>query len=388
MNKRSLILISVLILISASLFFFLKLPQTNKQLSEELEPTLRLTVSDLLSENGSSGFDYALHPRPFVFPQDHGPHPTFRNEWWYITGNLFDKNQNRFSYQLTFFRQALTPVNQQHSWKNNTITMAHFALSNHQTGQFIAREKWGRDGAGVAGAQSKPFRVWLDDWSIQSMTNNNDSIFPITLHAKNETQSLQLTLSAQKPITLQGKQGLSQKSEKPGNASYYYSFTRLNTTGTFSEKQQTYKVQGHSWLDREWSSSALSKDQQGWNWFAFHLANGDDLMFYQLLQKDGTTSPFSDGIIVTNTQKKIHLSEQHITLIPLQYWRNKLGQLFPVKWKMKIHHPDDNADWIIQAPINNQWLNLSVSYWEGAIDVLENKNQQTAGYGFLEMTRK
>lgn len=348
--------------------------------------TFTLDASKLLSDDVADGFEKALGSRTLVFPEDHGPHPGFRNEWWYITGHLFDDAQNRYGYQLTFFRRRLSANGAQQGWQNNTITMAHFAVSDHKNGRFIAREKFGRDGANVAGAQSSPFRVWLDDWSIQSADPTDDTIFPLTLHAKNELLSLTLTLTAKKPLTLQGNNGFSKKGEHAGNASHYYSFTRLNATGTLLYQQQHRSVSGISWMDREWGTGVLSKHQQGWDWLALQLSNGDDVMFFQIRRDDGTLNPFSSGIVVKANNQTIALARQHVQLTPLQYWKNRYGQRFPIKWQMQIEHADYRNSWIIQTPLPHQFLDLSVRYWEGAVDVIDGDNQQPVGLGFLEMT--
>jgi predicted secreted hydrolase len=347
--------------------------------------TSGMSIQQLLAGDNNQGFSRAIATKDFQFPKDHGPHPDYRNEWWYLTGNLEDENKNRFSYQLTFFRRALTVSNStENGWLDSNIYMAHFALSNHQTGEFIAREKFGRNGAGVAGAQSMPFHVWLDDWEIIS-TNTSGNIFPLTLRAKNEHYVLDLLLNPRKPLVLQGDKGLSQKSYESGNASYYYSFTRLDSRGTLIHNNNAKHLKGNSWLDREWSTSALSKQQQGWDWFSLQLDDGRDVMFYQLREKNGNSSPFSSGVLVDVEGGTLTLDNQHVTLTPVEYWQYKQSS-YPIKWQLQIRHPQFQRDWIISAPIQNQHLKLSVSYWEGAIDVIDQATNTNLGHGFLEMT--
>jgi predicted secreted hydrolase len=380
-NKGSILTICVLITV---LLIVAVIP--NDRTDRAQSPTQAMNVSTLLANNNSNLFEKAEPDHRLIFPRDHGPHDMFRNEWWYITGNLFDESKQRYGFQLTFFRRLLSPSQKDNRWQDNTITMAHFALSDHKTGQFFSAEKLGRSGAGVAGAQLSPFKVWLDDWQISSIATAGDQFFPLKLKAKSAELSLELTLTELKPITLQGVQGYSQKSEDPNNASYYYSFTRLKTEGTLSYQEKNLAIEGYSWLDREWSTSALAKNQQGWDWFALQLNNGDDLMFYQIRHNDGTSSAFSSGIIVTNDHQKIPLTQSHVSLSATQHWTNRYGQRFPVQWQMTINHDLYHADWIIRSPIQDQFLDLSVRYWEGAIDVLDAKNHQPLGLGFLEMT--
>lgn len=371
MNKYTLAFAVVLVMIIAAL-----------AINQNSRPSsTTMSIQQLLAGNDNAGFSRAIEVKDFHFPKDHGPHPDFRNEWWYLTGNLEDENGLRYGYQLTFFRRALAASNStENGWMDNNVYMAHFALSNHQTGEFIAREKFGRNGAAIAGAQSTPFHVWLDDWEIIS-ANKDGSLFPLTLRAKNEKYTLDLSLTPEKPLVLQGDKGLSQKSREIGNASYYYSFTRLNSSGTLTDQNGSSHVNGYSWLDREWSTSALSKQQQGWDWFSLQLDDGSDVMFYQLREHDGTASPYSSGIVVNAHGDIITLDNKHVSLTPIEYWYQ-----YPIKWQLHIQHPQFKRHWIISAPIQNQLLQLSVSYWEGAIDIIDQATNKNLGYGFLEMT--
>ena len=56
------------------------------------------------------GFAQVVPGRAIVFPADHGPHPEFRVEWWYVTANLSDANGASYGVQWTLFRQAVRPA--------------------------------------------------------------------------------------------------------------------------------------------------------------------------------------------------------------------------------------------------------------------------------------
>ncbi|MEE8056276.1 MAG: lipocalin-like domain-containing protein [Pseudomonadales bacterium] len=395
------ILVLYCLLVPAGILAFLFLLNTD----DKKNSSGSMDVTTLLAGENNEGFSKAIKVRPFTFPADHGPHPNFRNEWWYITGNLWDENNTRYGYQLTFFRRGLVPQSnnkENHAqnnagWNDKNIYMAHFAISNHHTGEFIAREKLGRNGANVAGAIATPFHVWLDDWAIQS--ERDGSLFPLTLKAENSSLAIELTLDTDKPIVLQGNQGLSQKSAETGNASYYYSFTRLNTSGTLTQQPAStiepnssnkpatkqHTVHGSSWLDREWSSSALSREQQGWDWFALQLHSGEEVMFYRLRNKDGSASRFSSGVLVSADGHSIPLTAKSVTLTPIKYWQ-KGEHRFPIEWRIQIASNNLTRDWTISTPIKDQLLEVSVHYWEGAIDVVDSNSRAPSGYGFLEMT--
>ena len=173
--------------------------------------------------------------------------------------------------------------------------MGHFALTDVADNRHYHFERFSRGALGLAGAQATPFRVWLEDWAL---TGAEADLFPLRLRAREGDIALDLTLDAGKPVVLQGDRGLSQKSAEAGNASYYYSHTRMPTQGTVSIGGRNFTVSGASWLDREWSTSALGPDQSGWDWFALQLDDGRELMFYRLRRKDGGMDSFSTGTLV------------------------------------------------------------------------------------------
>ncbi|MEJ2086635.1 MAG: lipocalin-like domain-containing protein, partial [Acidobacteriota bacterium] len=245
----------------------------------------RLTLSGLLAGDDTEGYTRALEPRKFFFPDDHGPHPDFRNEWWYLTGNLSSADGREFGYQFTLFRNAISPRSpeRESDWATRQIFMAHFALTDVTGESFHAFERLSRGALGLAGVTTRPFRAWLEDWQIWA--DQEPPAF--RLRAGNDAVGLELDLDSAKPIVLQGDRGLSRKGREPGNASYYYSMTRMPTRGVVMLGLESYAVQGSSWLDREWSSSALEPTQSGWDWFALLLSDGLDLMIYQLRTRTG-----------------------------------------------------------------------------------------------------
>ena len=255
------------------------------------------SVTALLGGEDPGGFARATVPRAFRFPDDHGPHPEYRHEWWYFTGNLRTPGGRRFGYQLTFFRFALSPDPPARAsrWATNQAYMAHFALTDVEGRRFRPFERVGRGALGLAGATARPLRVWLDDWSAEGA---EASTLPIRLRAVEDGASIDLVLDTARPIVPQGDRGLSRKSAAPGNASYYYSMTRLATRGSVRVGGVSFPVEGNSWLDREWGTGSLEKGQTGWDWFALQLADGRDLMFYRLRGGDGLTDPFSAGTLV------------------------------------------------------------------------------------------
>ncbi|KIH76020.1 hydrolase [Geoalkalibacter ferrihydriticus DSM 17813] len=343
----------------------------------------RLSLSETLGAEEDEGYARALVPRPFVFPEDHGPHPEFKTEWWYYTGNLRDGAGRRFGYQLTFFRVALSPqsLDRPSEWGANQIYMGHFALSDIDGRQFFAAERFSRAALDLAGAQAAPFRVWLEDWQA----SGEDQTFPMRLQAGDGQTTIDLSLSQGKPLVLQGEAGLSRKSAADGNASYYYSFTRLPTQGQVRIDGQTFTVSGDSWLDREWSTSALAPDQQGWDWFALQLDDDHELMFYQLRLQDGGSDPASKGIWVTPDGTGRLLRRDDVELQVLKTWHSPRGGTYPAQWKLKV--PGENLELTVTPLLADQELDVSIRYWEGAVWVEGRRaGRKISGRGYVELT--
>ena len=267
-----------------------------------------LSLAVTLGGTDTAGYARALEARDFRFPADHGPHPDFKTEWWYVTGHLTSESGRRFGYQLTLFRSALAPsaAASESVWSTRQAYMGHFAVSDIDGDAFYARERFARGAAGLAGATGDPLRVWLEGWSLEG-TGKGDG-FPLRLTASDDSVALELTLEPGKGIVLNGEDGLSQKSAEPGNASYYYSLPRMPTVGSLRVGSETFDVKGSSWLDREWSTSVLGEGQVGWDWFALQLDDDREVMVYRIREADGSASPESEGALVGQDGTKTRLA--------------------------------------------------------------------------------
>ena len=346
-------------------------------------PALRL--SQTLGDNDQQ-FAQAIKPREFQFPQDHGPHSKYKTEWWYITGNITSSNGKAFGYQVTFFRVAMTASKPtvDSAWASNQFFMADAAISDISQHRFYSKERFARDALGLSGATTKPeIKVWLEDWVLQG---DKQRLFPLLLNVKDKIFSLSLTLSSQKPVILQGERGLSQKGPKPGNASYYYSYTRLNTTGKIRIGKHEFTTTGNSWLDREWSTSMLPKGVAGWDWFSIQLNNNTELMVYRLRKPNGEVTEFSKASLVLADGKKIMFIHDQFSATPTHWWHSpQSGIRYPVAWRLTI--PNQHIFLQIKAAIPNQELNHSVRYWEGATIIHGTYQQRSVkGKGYLELT--
>ena len=336
----------------------------------------------------TTGYARADAVRPLVFPDDYGPHPGYKTEWWYYTGNLDAGEGRHFGYELTIFRFALAPsdttaAERASAWATDQLFMAHFALTDVASAAFYAFERFSRGALGLAGAQAAPYRVWLEDWSMEGGAGDP---FPMRLRAAEDDVAMDITLEAAKPLVLQGDRGLDQKGPEPGNASYYYSFTRLPTEGTVTVGGNAYAVRGLSWKDHEWSTSALGAEQVGWDWFALQLADGRDLMYYQLRRRDGTPSRFTNGILVApdGSTQPLALGDVEIDIVAT--WTSpRSAATYPARWHFRI--PSETLDLQIIPHLPDQEMDVSVRYWEGAVRIEGTAaGEAVSGNGYVEMT--
>jgi predicted secreted hydrolase len=373
MNKKIFKLLIIILIINILVILYI----SNKK-SNEIKVSASV-VSALSDNKNTTNFSKADKKIKFEFPKDSGEHKNFQTEWWYYTGNLEDDNKNNYGYQLTIFRRALNNNIQKRnsSWNTNQIYFAHFTLTDVKKNKFYYDEKYGRNGAKIAGANYKPLHIWLEDWQIKEDKNGY-----INLKAENNNVGINLKVKPVKPIVLQGDNGLSKKSKN--NASYYYSLTRLETHGEIFVNNEKISVRGLSWLDREWSTSALSKEQSGWDWFSLQFNNNKELMLYQLRLKDGGIDNYSSGALIDEKGNIINLKKNDFKISVKDYWKSPNTNVnYPSKWEIQI--PKFNLNLNIEPFINNQELNISFSYWEGAVKVRDN-NSNVNGKGYVELT--
>ena len=213
----------------------------------------------------SSPWQQATAGFAFEFPRDHASHPDHKIEWWYYTGNVKTADGRRFGYQVTFFRVGIdhAPANPS-KWAIRDLYMTHLAVSDAKGQRYRYAEKLSRGGPGLAGARTDRYEVWNDGWAA---TINSDGKH--ALRAQSDQAGIDLTLGEGKPPAINGLNGISQKGAQPGNASHYYSLTRMPTTGTIMVDGETFSVTGNSWMDHEFGTSFLEPEQRGWTGYRF-----------------------------------------------------------------------------------------------------------------------
>jgi predicted secreted hydrolase len=346
------------------------------------DPESSSQLAALLNDDNNEGFARAVEVQQFSFPEDHGPHEAFRNEWWYITGNLDGDDGRRFGYELTIFRFSLTPTPPEadSDWRTNQVYIAHLAVTDAERKRFYVAERFSRGAVGLAGARAEPFRVWIDDWQIVAGGGASWDV-----RAADDDIALDLTLTPLREPVLNGDAGLSRKSSSIDSASYYYSIPRLQTAGTLSIEGDDHAVSGLSWLDREWSTSALAPDQEGWDWFALQLSDGTDLMLYNIRKQDGTDDENSSGTITAPNGRSQRLYADDFEIVVRDTWTSPEGGSYPSRWTVRV--PGRGLELDIEPVIADQELFTTVRYWEGAVDIQgRHDGRDISGRGYVELT--
>ena len=340
-------------------------------------------VSATLHQTDTQGFERATELRSFHFPADHGPHGDFRDEWWYVTGNLDGPKGRRFGFQITFFRHGIQRGKRPGAshWAGQDAWMAHVALTDVAGQRYLSFQRISREGVGLAGARAEPFKVWLDDWSIKGAAEGG---YPWRFKAQQDGIALDLELNPSKPPVLQGDRGLSQKSAEPGNASYYYSITRMTARGTVSVAGDPIPVSGLAWFDREWSTSMLAPHQAGWDWFSLQMDDGTDLMYFRMRNTEGGDDPLSSGAVIAGDGTTQHLNLKDVALKALDSWASPAGYDYPSSWRLSIRPRGETL--IIKPVLADQEFRHDARYWEGAVDVLDEATGLIKGRGYVELT--
>jgi len=348
-------------------------------------------VADASDSESVAGFATALEPRHFEFPLDHGPHPAFRQEWWYVTGNLDAANGERFGFELTFFRVALEPppalspatapaatAAPASAWRTREIYLAHFAVTDVPRRRFRSAQKLSRAALGLAGAEALPLHVWLDDWSLEARGPTWQ------LRATQRGYAVALTLEPQSAPVLNGIDGLSRKSDRPEDATYYYSIPRLLVRGQVLRDGQPLEVRGRAWLDREWGSGGLGPRELGWDWFGLQLEDGSALMFYALRDRDGGRDAHSAGTWIAPDGTVRALSSADVGIAVTGEWRSASGERYPAGWRIRV--PAVALDVGVRPVLPDQELRTTPRYWEGAVDVSgERAGARLGGRGYVEL---
>ncbi|MFD0979321.1 lipocalin-like domain-containing protein [Tropicimonas aquimaris] len=324
----------------------------------------------------AEGFALPSRETALAFPADHGPHPDYRIEWWYLTANLSGEDGRDYGIQWTLFRSAVAPEAgvPVEGWQSPQIWMGHAGLTTPEA--HFSAERLARGGIGQAGVVAAPFEAWIDDWRIASTGDGSDEYDTLALSASGSDFTYRLELDADGPLIFHGERGYSVKSPE-GQASHYYSQPYYQVTGTLYLPDGQVAVTGEGWLDREWSSQPLAPTQDGWDWVSLHFDSGDKLMGFRLRDREGP--PFTSATWIAADGSATALGDGALRLTPLAETEVN-GAAIPTRWKVEL---PQRELWVELDALNPQaWMATSFPYWEGPVRITGSH----PGRGYLEMT--
>nr|QQZ48861.1 carotenoid 1,2-hydratase [Phenylobacterium glaciei] len=137
---------------------------------------------------------------PLSFPADHGAHPDYRTEWWYVTGWLKAEDGRDLGFQLTFFRSRLA-VDQRNpsAFAPKQILFAHAGLSDPKVGRLLHDGRIARQGLGLAEAATGDADLVIDDWRLKRGADGR-----FLAKAAGADFTLDLAFAPSQPVLLQG----------------------------------------------------------------------------------------------------------------------------------------------------------------------------------------
>ena len=365
--------------------------------------------SPIQYNSDSAGFEHAKPGAVFSFPKDHGEHRHFQIEWWYITANLTRKVDQQsaaslshselienmllgesYGVQWTLFRYALRPpldAGSAQVWSTPQIYMAHSALTTPI--QHFYGQRYARSDVGHAGVVFTPFKAWIDEWALvenetQQQSNSSlekakvsEPLSNLSLTAGTKDFYYDLQLINKGPLIKHGDNGFSIKHGSQGAASYYYSQPFLDVTGEIQVDKERFQVQGLAWMDREWSSGVLLKNQLGWDWFSLHFRSGHKLMMFQTRHK--SQLPFTTATWISPSGETKILSGSEIQLSTVRTEKIK-NRVLPMTWQVIID--DLSIDITVDSTLDAQWMGTDIEYWEGSVHFKGSHE----GVGYMELT--
>ncbi len=354
-------------------------------LNEGEKSTENLIQSTLWAEKTNQQFAQPVRGTNLIFPKDHGAHEDFRHEWWYFTGNLRTETDREFGYQLTFFRFAHKKFPEiENTWNNDQTWLAHFAVSDIHSKRFYFDQELTRQSLELAGASSRIFHVWLNNWKAKSHQSDCENCLSLRLFADSGDFSIDLEAQGRGLPVLQGDNGYSPKNQSGTAASFYYSYPNLVTSGEIRIRDQKYAVNGLSWMDREWLSGILQRGQLGWDWFAFHLNDDRKIMLFQVRQEDQEN--YRHAVLIETNRTKVPL--EVVKMHPIKNWKSPATKVkYPIEWELVLDSSNSRFELELKSLMRDQEIDLVFRYYEGAMEftgVSGGKN--ISGRGYMELT--
>jgi predicted secreted hydrolase len=329
----------------------------------------------------SAQADYArVRPGTVLkFPRDHGSHPQFRTEWWYITGWLRTADGRDMGMQITFFRNRPRVAEEGASrFTPRQLLFAHAALSRPEAGRLLGDQRAARSGFGLAEAAEGRMDIAIEDWSLKA----TDGGYAAEVIARGFRYALRF--EARQPPFLQGDQGFSRKGPRPAQASYYYSLPQLAVKGSVVVENRAVEVTGEAWLDHEWSSEYLAEEAVGWDWIGINLADGGALMAFRIRGRDGGAF-WSGGSLRAADGRVRSLRRGEVRFVPLRHWRSpRSGAAYPVALRVEAAGLALDLEPLIDDQELDSRASTGAIYWEGAVRARQ--GEKALGRGYLELT--
>ena len=337
--------------------------------------------------HNADGFRLAVPPYRFEFPRDHASHPSYQIEWWYYTGHL-EAEDRRFGFEMTFFRIGLPRLRAESrsAWAARDLIFLHLGLTDESGRRFLSHDVAHRASLSIAGADSTRYRVWLEPSEARldgdGSTHRLKGVAP--------EFALDLTLEPLKPPVIHGRDGVSQKTEGAGNASHYYSLSRLGVRGSVRLGEDTLAVKGLAWMDHEFASNRLAATHQGWDWFSIQLEDGRELMLYQLRRADGAIEPLSHGTLIERDGLSRALPREAFRIEATGSWTSpRTSARYPMGWVITV--PSEALRLTLTPTVEDQELVArsmgGIVYWEGSVRVRgTSRGARIEGLGYTELT--
>ena len=312
-------------------------------------------------------------------PADHGSHPAFRTEWWYVTGWLDAEDGSTLGFQVTFFRtRPDVPEDNPSAFTPRQLVIAHVALSDPAHGRLRHDQRIARATHGLAGADPSDTDVWIGDWRLE----RDGARYRARLDASDF--GLDLVLERTQPPVLNGEGGYSQKGRLPSSASYYYSVPQLEVGGTVSREGVPVEVRGSAWLDHEWSTALLEPEASGWDWIGINLDDGGALMAFRMRDREGKRL-WAAATLRRPGEEPVHVAPDDVVFLPGRRWTSpRTGIGYPVEFELRTGDMAIDIEPLMDDQESDSRMTTGAVYWEGAVRALQ--SGRPAGKGYLELT--
>jgi len=321
-----------------------------------------------------------VQPRRLAFPRDHGAHPEFRTEWWYLTGWL-GQGPSAIGFQLTFFRSRT-----QHAPENpsrlapSQLLFAHAAIAVGQENVFMHANRAGRLNGTSLRASTADTDVQFEDWHLRRVQGNTSETYEGRFTDKDFSLSFEAS-TAQKVI-LRGREGLSPKGPKPEQASHYYSRAPLAVHAQLQLGQQKKSLQGQAWLDHEWSSQLMMPGAVGWDWLGINLLDGGTLMAFRIRNKQSES--IYDHVDARDREGRPSKTWDGLRWQASGSWRSQSLIDYPIPMNLLVGDDLYRLVPLMLAQEVDARASTGGFYWEGAVSLM--KGERLLGQGFLELT--